>query len=197
MIIISFGHQSCTKDKMAKSKFKKKKKIVFNSLEKLRMSRAARQLRGKTRITFHEVGDLISFYVYCRNVFLFCQKRLLPVVWVKSMGYLCKLVPSSTRSYCAWLIFERVFENVLSRRAFSIYLHHTILENSSWGVRLIVTDGWSHRRWKKQQVDSVQVLPIKSAETKHCKIWRKGGEVNASVVFLATKKLASPIFEWS
>ena len=77
MIIISFGHQSCTKDKMGKSKFKKKKKIVFNSLEKLRMSRAARQLRGKTRITFHEVGDLISFYVYCRNVFLFCQKRLL------------------------------------------------------------------------------------------------------------------------
>lgn len=30
------------------------------------MSRAARQLRGKTRITFHEVGDLISFYVYLR-----------------------------------------------------------------------------------------------------------------------------------
>lgn len=71
----------CTKDKMAKRKFKKKKKLpVFNSLEKLRMSRAARQLRGKTRITFHEVGDLISFYVYCRYVFLFCQKRLLPVV---------------------------------------------------------------------------------------------------------------------
>lgn len=81
-----------------------------------------------------------------------------------------------------------------SRRAFSIYLHHSILENSSWGVRLIVTDGWSNRRWKKQQVDSVQVLPIKSAETKHCKIWRKGGEVNASVVCFATMKLVSPNF---
>ena len=54
-----------------KKKVYKEKKIVFNGLEKLRMSRAARQLRGKTRITFHEVGDLISFYVYCRYVFLF------------------------------------------------------------------------------------------------------------------------------